>query len=112
MLLSLAFAAAGVAKLMGVRMIFDVFDAISVGQWVRCLTVIIEVGSAIMRWVPGLQAIAGALFVCTMIGASIAQLTVLPKPFVPALVLGVLSAITLWANRGQLFGNRAQLSVR
>jgi putative oxidoreductase len=111
-LLTLAFLGAGIAKLMGVPMMVETFDYVGVGQWFRYVTGIIEVGSAILLWVPGFQAIAAGLLVCTMIGASIAHLTVLPTPIVPALVLGVLSAITLWANRGQLFGNRAQLSTR
>lgn len=101
-LLTLAFAAAGTAKLMGVPMMVETFDMVGLGQWFRYVTGVIEVGAAIMLWVPGLQAIAAALLVCTMIGASIAHLTVLPTPMVPAIVLGVLAAVTLWFNRGQL----------
>lgn len=103
-LLTLAFAAAGIAKLMGVPMMVETFDAVGVGQWFRYVTGIIEVGSAILLWVPGFQAIAAGLLLCTMIGASIAHLTVLSSPIVPALVLGVLAAVTLWANRSQLAG--------
>jgi len=101
-LLTLAFSAAGIAKLMGVTMMVETFDLVGVGQWFRYVTGVIEVGAAVLLWVPGLQAIAAGVLVCTMIGASIAHLTVLPSPIVPALVLGVLAAITLWANRGQL----------
>ncbi len=112
MLLTLVFAGAGTAKLMGAPMMVETFEHVGVGQWFRYVTGIIEVGSALLLWVPGFQAIAAGLLVCTMVGASIAHLTVLPTSIVPALVLGVLSAITLWANRGQLSGNGAQLSAR
>jgi putative oxidoreductase len=101
-LLTLAFAAAGIAKLTGVPMMVETFDHVGIGQWFRYVTGIIEVGSAILLWVPGFQAVAAGLLVCTMIGASIAHLTVLPTPIFPALVLGVLAAVALWANRGQL----------
>lgn len=101
-LLTLAFLAAGLAKLAGVQMMIDTFDAVGVGQWFRYVTGIIEVGAAVLLWVPGLQAVAAGLLVCTMIGATIAHLTVLPSPAIPAVVLGVLSAITLWNHRAQL----------
>ncbi len=101
-LLTLAFAAAGIAKLAGVPMMVETFDQVGVGQWFRYVTGLIEVGSAILLWVSGLQAIAAGLLLCTMVGASIAHLTVLPTPIFPALVLGVLAAITLCHSKGQL----------
>ena len=101
-LLTLAFVAAGLAKLAGVQMMVDTFTAVGVGQWFRYITGIIEIGSAILLWVPGMQAIGAGLLICTMIGATIAHLTVLNSPPVPAIILGVLAAITLWANKDQL----------
>lgn len=101
-LLTLAFLAAGTAKLMGVEMMVQTFDKVGVGQWFRYVTGIIEVGSAILLWVPGMQAIAAGLLVCTMIGAVLAHLFLIGPSAVPALVLGVLAATTLYANRGQL----------
>lgn len=105
--LTLAFASAGLAKLAGVPMMVQTFDAVGVGQWFRYVTGLIEVGSAIVLWVPGLTAYAAGLLVCTMIGAVIAHFTVLLATMgagaaVPAVVLGVLAAVTLWANRAQL----------
>ena len=67
-LLTLAFAAAGLAKLAGAEMMVQTFDAVGVGQWFRYVTGIIEVGSAILLWVPGFAAYAAGLLVCTMIG--------------------------------------------
>ena len=101
-LVALAFAAAGLAKLAGVDMMVATFDAIGVGQWFRYVTGIIELGSAVLLFVPGLQAIGAALLVITMIGAVIAHLAILGPSFIPALVLGLLSAAILWQHRDQL----------
>jgi putative oxidoreductase len=99
--LTLAFGAAGAAKLAGAEMMVQTFDAVGVGQWFRYVTGVIELGSAIVLWVPNLTAHAAGLLVCTMIGAFIAHMTVLSAmglgAAVPAVVLGV-----LWANRAQL----------
>lgn len=101
-LLTLAFAAAGIAKLMGVEMMVQTFETIGWGQWFRYVTGIIELGAAVLLWVPGMQAIGAGLLVCTMIGAVIAHLAVLGPPMTPALVLGVLAALVLYAHRDQL----------
>lgn len=102
-LLTLAFAAAGIAKLMGVQMMVDEFAAIGFGQWFRYATGIIELGSAILLWVPGMAVYGAGLLVCTMVGALIAHATVLGMgTSIGVFVLGPLAAITAWANRGQL----------
>ena len=102
-LLAVAFGAAGLAKLAGAEMMVHTFDAVGFGQWFRYVTGAIEVGSAIFLWVPGFQAYAAGLLVCTMIGAVIAHALVLGMAAgLPALVLGALAAATLWAYRGQL----------
>jgi uncharacterized membrane protein YphA (DoxX/SURF4 family) len=105
-LLTLAFASAGIAKLMGVEMMVQTFDAVGVGQWFRYVTGIIELGSAILLWVPGFTALAAGLLLCTMIGAVLAHFTVLSAmgagAAVPAILLGVLAAITLYYTREQL----------
>ena len=104
--LTLAFAAAGGAKLAGAEMMVQMFDMVGVGQWFRYVTGAIELGSAILLWVPGFAAYAAGLLVCTMIGAFLAHMTVLSAmgmgAAVPAVVLGVLAALVLWANRAQL----------
>ncbi len=102
-LLTLAFLAAGTAKLLGVEMMVQTFDAVGFGQWFRYLTGIIEVGSAILLWVRGLTLVGAGLLTCTMIGACIAHITVLgTATMAPAVILGILAAIVLYANRGQL----------
>lgn len=52
-------------------MMVQTFAGVGVGQWFRYLTGIIEIGSAVLRGVPGRQAIGAGLLVCTMIGAAI-----------------------------------------
>ncbi len=102
-LLTLAFAAAGIAKLMGVEMMVQTFAAVGFGQWFRYVTGAIELGSALALWVPGLTGYAAVLLVCTMIGALLAHALVLGfATALPALVLLVLAAVTLWFNRADL----------
>ena len=101
--LTLAFAAVGLSKLMGVQMLVDEFAKIGVGQWFRYVTGIIEVGAAILIWVPGYTVYAAGLMVCVVAGALVAHLAILglaTSP--PAMLLGVLAVITLYANRAQL----------
>ena len=101
-LVAAAFVAAGLAKLAGVQMMVDTFEAVGLGQWFRYLTGIIEVSSAVLLFVPGKQAYGAALLVCTMIGAVMAHLFILGPSAVPALVLGILSALILFVHREQI----------
>ena len=100
-LLSLAFAAAGMAKLAGVEMMVQTFDAVGLGQWFRYVTGFIEIGSAILIWMPGRQLLGAVLLVCTMIGATLAHLVILGPSAVPAIILGLLAALVAYAYRGQ-----------
>ena len=61
--LTLAFVAAGFAKLSGQEMMVQTFEAVGVGQWFRYVTGIIEVGAAVLLWVKGMQFI-GAVGLC------------------------------------------------
>ena len=98
-LLTLAFAAAGLAKLTGVEMMVATFETIGWGQWFRYVTGIIEVGSAALLWVPGRAWIGAALLTCTMACAVLFHLLVLGPSAVPALILGILAAIVLKTSR-------------
>ena len=97
-LLTLAFVAAGGAKLAGAEMMVATFETIGLGQWFRYVTGAIEVGAAALLWVPGLAFVGAGLLVCTMIGAIIAHLVILGPSFVPALVLGLLAAYVAFAE--------------
>lgn len=98
-LLTLAFLAAGMAKLSGVEMMVQTFEAVGLGQWFRYLTGLIEVSGAILIWVPAARGFAASMLTVTMIGAALAHTFILGPSAVPALVLGVLSAVIAWQNR-------------
>lgn len=101
-LLTFAFVAAGLAKLAGVEMMVQTFDAVGVGQWFRYVTGAIEIGGAALLWLRGRQVFGAGLLACTMAGAVLAHLFIIGPSAVPALVLGVLSAIVAYNHRGQL----------
>lgn len=100
--LTVAFVAAGVAKIAGAEMMVQTFEAVGIGQWFRYATGIIEIGGAALLWRPGLQLFGGVLLFCTMIGAVLAHLLILGPSAVPALVLGLLSAMVIYVHRDQL----------
>jgi uncharacterized membrane protein YphA (DoxX/SURF4 family) len=99
--LTLAFIGAGGAKLVGVEMMVATFDAIGFGQWLRYLTGLIEVGAAILLWVPNRQAIGAALLGGTMVGAVLTHWLILGPSAVPAIVLGLICAAVLYIYRNQ-----------
>lgn len=101
-LVALAFLAAGLAKLSGAEMMVGVFDAVGLGQWFRYVTGAIEITAAILLFVPGKQAYGAALLAATMTGAVLAHIFIIGPSLVPALVLGVLSALILFLHRDQL----------
>ncbi|MFK5978049.1 MAG: DoxX family protein [Rhizobiaceae bacterium] len=100
-LLSLAFIAAGFAKLAGVEMMVQTFEAVGVGQWFRYVTGVIEIGSAILLWIPGRQLTGATLLVCTMIGATLAHFLILGPSALPAIILGILAALVAFSYRDQ-----------
>ncbi|PQO24809.1 DoxX subfamily [Rhodobacteraceae bacterium WD3A24] len=100
-LTALAFVMAGGAKLMGVEMMVATFDAIGLGQWFRYLTALIEIGGAVLIFVPGAQLVGALLLGATMIGAILSHLLILGPSAMPATVLLVFSAIIAWAHRDQ-----------
>lgn len=101
-LLALVFLAAGGAKLAGAPMMVQVYDVIGVGQWFRIVTGVVEVGGAVALVVPGYAALAALWLACTMLGAIVAHLTVLPTPASPAAMLLALTAALTWLRRDQI----------
>lgn len=102
-LITLAFIAAGLAKLAGVDMMVATFDAIGVGQWFRYVTGIIEVGGALLLWLPSRQFIGAGLLTVTMIGAVLSHIVILgTDTMLPAIVLGILSAFVAFNYRDQM----------
>tara|TARA_R110000751_G_scaffold146094_1_gene249653 strand:- start:37796 stop:38158 length:363 start_codon:yes stop_codon:yes gene_type:complete len=102
-LLALAFVSAGAAKIAGVDMMVATFDAIGIGQWFRYLTGIIEIGGAILLWIPRRQVLAAALLGATMVGAVLAHLFILgAAEGVPAILLGLICAAVMYLHRDQI----------
>ena len=101
-LLSLAFVAAGGAKLAGVDMMVATFEQVGVGQWFRYVTGIIEIAGAILLWLPGRQVMGAGLLGATMVGAVLSHWFILGPSAVPAVVLGLLCAGVLYIHRPQI----------
>ena len=101
-LLALVFMAAGGAKLAGVPVFVEGFEALGMGQWFRYVTGIVEVAGAIFLWWPKRQVIGAALLGATMVGATLANLLAIGDSVVPSLVLGALCATVLYLHRDQI----------
>ena len=101
-LLTVAFLGAGGAKLAGVEVMVDTYQTIGLGQWFRYLTGIVEVGGALLLWVPRRQVVGAALLGATMVGAILAHMLILGPSIVPATVLGLMSAAVLYIHRTQI----------
>ncbi|CAD5254343.1 DoxX family protein [Bosea sp. 62] len=98
-LLAAAFAAAGGAKLASIQPMVEVFDTIGVGQWFRYLTGMIELAGAAALLLPALAGFAALLLAGTMVGATLAHLTILPGSSLPAVILLALCLLVASAHR-------------
>ncbi len=102
-LITLAFVAAGLAKLAGVEDMVAVFDAVGVGQWLRYVTAIFEISGAVLLWIPGKQLYGAGLLTVTMSGAVLSHLFILGTATMPpAVVLLILSAVVAYTYRDQM----------
>lgn len=101
-LLSFVFIAAGGAKLFGVTMMVETFEAIGWGQWFRYVTALVEIGSAALLWAPGLQVIGAGLLCITMICGALFHIFVIGPSAMPALVLAGLCAVLMGLHRDQI----------
>ena len=101
-LLTVIFVAAGGAKLFGVAIMVETFEAIGWGQWFRYVTAFVEIGAAALLWVPGMQVVGAGLLCTTMICGALFHVFVIGPSAVPALVLAALCAIVVALNRAQL----------
>lgn len=97
--LALIFASAGIAKLVGVPQMVQVFDAISAGQWFRYLTGSVEILGALLLVVPATGFAGSLLLLATMVGAIFTHLLLIGGNPMPAMVLGLLSAVVAWRLR-------------
>lgn len=98
-LLAAMFLLAGGAKLAGATAMVEMFDTIGWGQWFRYVTGSIEVGSALLLLVPSAAPFAALALMCTMTGAIIAHLAVLPSLPTGPIVLLCLAGGVAWLRR-------------
>jgi uncharacterized membrane protein YphA (DoxX/SURF4 family) len=101
-ILTFAFLAAGVTKIIGVEMMVKTFDHIGLGQWLRYLTGFVEVLGAILLWTPNRQALGALTLTVTMIGAVLTHIFILGPSSLPAVVLGALSICVLYLHKEQV----------
>jgi hypothetical protein len=100
--LTLVFVGAGGAKLAGVPMMVETFDAIGFGQWLRYVTGIVEVAGAALLWWPSRQVVGAAVLGATTVRAVLTHWVILGPSAVPAIVLGLVCAATLYIHRAQI----------
>lgn len=100
-LLAFVFFGAGGAKIVGLPMMVEMFDFLRLGQWFRFATGLVEVAGAIFLLVPGCAFAAALWLACTMAGAVLAHVLILPTPSAPAVVLLVLCGVVAWLRRDQ-----------
>ena len=98
-LLALAFLGAGGAKLAGAAAMVELFDKVGLGQWFRYFTGMLEVAGAIGLLISRYAFYAAILLALVMVGATIANLTVLGAFPAPTVALLVLSGIIAWLRK-------------
>lgn len=105
-LLSYIFALAGGAKLLGQRAMVAEFARIGAGQWFRYFTGVLEVSGAIGVLIPKFRFWAALQIAAVMVGATIANLTVLHAAILaPFTVFLLAAALALaWLRRPTRLG--------
>jgi putative oxidoreductase len=90
---------AGISKLRGVPMMVGLFDTIGIGQWFRYLTGGLEVGGALLLFVPRLSGVGATVLAGVMAGAIATHLFIIGGSFAVPLVLLLLAAFIAYARR-------------
>ena len=108
--LAVVFLFAGGSKLAGAPAIVALLEAVSLGQWFRYATGVIEVASAVALFIPSIAPFGALLLVSTMGGAIATHLFIVGgSPVLPVLLM-LGSLAVLWAHRDRL--SRVVASVR
>ena len=99
---ALVFIATGGAKLAGVPAMVQHFDNVGVGQWLRYVTGFLELTAGIGLLIPRRAFYAAVTLAVVMIGAIVAQLTVLAGAVGAPLALLVFVGVIGYLRRPQL----------
>ena len=96
---ALAFIVAGGSKLAGASAMVEIFDKVGVGQWFRYFTGLVELTAGIGLLISRYAFYAALALAVVMIGATIAQLTVLAgSPAAPVALL-VLNGVIAYLRK-------------
>ena len=94
--LAALFLGAGFSKLAGEPVMVDMFAVIGVGQWLRYFVGACELAGAVGVLVPSVSVLAAGGLALLMVGASIANVTVLDASPVVTIVILVVATVTSW----------------
>jgi len=97
--LALAFAAAGAAKLAGAPPMIELFDKLGLGQWFRYVTALVEIAGAALIVVPRTALYGAALLAVTMACAIVAHFTIIGPSAVPASILLLLNLVVIYMHK-------------
>lgn len=100
-ILALLFALAGGVKFFNNPVMIQEFDQVGLGQWFRYFTGSLELAGAVGILIPGVRFQAALLIATVMVGATIANLTVLHVPaaaILTVILLGLALALA-WLRR-------------
>jgi uncharacterized membrane protein YphA (DoxX/SURF4 family) len=96
--LALFFAAVGSTKFDGDPRgeWYQIFERIGVGQWLRYLTGIMQVGGAVLLLSRRTMTVGAAMLACTMAGAAFVDLFIMTSPVVIVPLLLLVIVIVVW----------------
>jgi len=94
--LAALFLGAGISKLAGEPAMVDMFATIGAGQWLRYFVGACEVAGAVGVLVPRLSVLAAGGLALLMVGASIANVTLLDASPLLTLAIFVVAVLTAW----------------
>jgi uncharacterized membrane protein YphA (DoxX/SURF4 family) len=75
---------------------YQIFERIGVGQWLRYVTGVMQVGGAVLLLSRRTLTIGTAMLACTMAGAAFVDLFVMPSPIVIVPLLLLMIVIVVW----------------
>ena len=111
LVLAALFLFAGGSKLAGAPKMVELFAAIGWGQWFRYFTGAVELSAAVALLIPSAALFGAILLVLTMVGATIANLSLGQSP-APPIVLLLLAVAVAWTRRHQLQAYRGGWIMR
>lgn len=101
---------AGFAKLAGAPDMVALFEAVGIGQWLRYVTGVLEVGGAILLLIPAVAGLGALLLAAVMAGAVFTEFLIVGGNPVPPLVLLMLVGGIAYGRREQSLATVGLLS--